>query len=95
MTAVFTAGPRVKEGRKDRVTATGSVSGLPPGSRLVPYVRVVAAGDFSKGVASIPVSADGTFPWSRSAGRGKAVTLYVEAGGQRSETVSWPPLRKG
>ena len=95
VTITLTAGQRVKEGRRDRVTATGSVSGRPPGSRLVPFVRVGASGDFSQGLAPIALSADGTFRWSRSVGRGKAVSLYVEAGGQRSETVSWPPLRKG
>lgn len=94
VTITLAAGPRVKEGRKDRVTAAGTVSGLPPGSRLEPFVRLGSSGDFTRGAVSIAVAGDGTFRWTRSVGSRKSVSLYVRAVDVNSDSVSWAALPK-
>ena len=70
-------GQRIDEGRHDRIAATGTVSGLPAGTLLTPYVRLEGRTAFAAGAAWIVVQSDGSFRWSRLVRVDRDVTTYV------------------
>lgn len=83
------AGPRKVEGKRDRIVATGTVVGLPPGTVLTPYVRIQGRQPFVAGAARIVVQADGTFRWSRLVKSGRDVTAYMAWTDVTSNEVTW------
>jgi hypothetical protein len=85
------AGPLVvitgaRDGRS--ITVSGTSTGLGMGAILNPWVRLAGQSSFTEGSASILVSMDGTFEWSRRSG--KRVSVYVEMrdSSVRSNTVT-------
>lgn len=88
---VLSSGERVREGRRDRVTVTGSVTGLQAGTEVVPFVSLDPRGEFRQGVTPIPVGSDGSFIWTRRIGRERSIFVYIAAGSERSAVVSQTP----
>jgi hypothetical protein len=86
-------GSRTKDGRHDRIRATGTTTEVPDGTRLVPYIRFGSDGDFSRGKASIVVQADGTFTWTRQVKGRKAITAFVAWEDITSNRVTWARVR--
>lgn len=85
-------GQRIDEGRHDRITATGSVSGLPAGTLLTPYVRLEGRTAFVAGMARILVQSDGSFRWSRLVRADRDVTAFVAWADVQSNEVTWLKL---
>lgn len=86
-------GVRTDAEAHDRITATGSVSDLPAGTVLTPYVRLEGRPSFVAGVARIVVQADGSFRWSRLVRSDREVTAYVAWTDVKSDEVTWLKLR--
>jgi hypothetical protein len=80
-------------GQMDRIRATGSTSGIPAGSTLVPHIREGGQGPFTRGVATIVVNADGTFRWQRKVSKNRNIQAYVSFAGDRSNTEVWVRIR--
>ena len=93
-TLVLEQGVRTKDKSRihDRITTTGSSTGIDPGTRLTPYIRYSGQTAFSQGKATIVVQADGTFRWSRLIRRDKDVTGYVSYQDLDSNRVTWIKL---
>lgn len=69
------------------ITVTGSTTELGMGAILHPWVRLPGRSSFVQGSARILVTNEGTFSWSRRAGR--AITVYLStADGMRSNTIT-------
>ena len=77
----------------DRITTTGSSTGIEPGTRLTPYIRYSGQTAFSEGRATIVVQADGTFRWTREIRRNRDVTGYVAFEDLTSNQVTWVGLK--
>ena len=77
----------------DRITTTGSSTGIEPGTRLTPYIRYSGQSTFAKGRATIVVQADGTFRWTREIRRNRDVTGYVAFEDLKSNQVTWVKLQ--
>ena len=90
-TLVLDQGVRTKDKSRihDRITTTGSSTGIDPGTRLTPYIRYSGQTSFSEGRATIVVQADGTFRWSRLIRRDKDITGYVAYQDLDSNQVTW------
>jgi len=71
----------------DRIAVSGTTTGFGMGGELKPWLRLAGQGSFTQGVATILVSMDGTFEWSRRAGRQVSVYVATPAGDVRSNTV--------
>lgn len=82
-------GTRTEDGRHDRIRATGTTTGVPAGTKLVPYIQYRGQGEFTEGKASIIVQADGTFTWTRQIKRSKALTTFVAWEDIASNRVVW------
>lgn len=93
MTLTLDKGKRAKAKDGDRITTTGTTSGIPAGSKLVPQIRYGKKGPFTRGLATIVVQDDGTFRWSRKIARGKDFTAYVSFANKKSNTVTWVRVR--
>ena len=91
--AVLNPGTRIADGRYDRITTSGTTTGLKPGSRLTAWIRYSGQTTFTKANAKIVVQADGTFRWTRLVRPDRAVTAYVAKGPDRSNTVTWRRIR--
>ena len=91
--AVLDKGTRTVDGRYDRITTSGTTTGLKPGSRLTAWIRYSGQTTFTKANAKIVVQADGTFRWTRLVRPDRAVTAYVAKGPDRSNTVTWRRIR--
>lgn len=84
---------RVKGSIHDRITTTGSITGIPAGSRLTPHIRYTGQTVFAEGKATILVQADGTFRWTREIRRNRDVTGYVAYEDLKSNEVTWVRLQ--
>ena len=91
--AVLAQGTRIADGRYDRITTSGTTTGLKPGSRLTAWIRYSGQTTFTKANTKIMVQADGTFRWTRLVRPERAVTAYVAKGPDRSNTVTWRRIR--
>lgn len=91
--AVLDKGTRTVDGRYDRISTSGTTTGLKPGSRLTAWIRYSGQTTFTKANAKIVVQADGTFRWTRLVRPDRAVTAYVAKGPDRSNTVTWRRIR--
>ena len=85
-------GSRTDDGMHDRISATGTVAGLPAGTALTPYVRFEGRPSFVAGLARIVVQADGSFRWSRLVRSDRALTAYVAWTDVKSNEVTWLKL---
>lgn len=86
------AGERVAGGANDRVSTTGTTTGIPSGARLTPYVRTSRSGEYKAGEATITVQADGSFAWTRYVRKSKPLYAYMRYEDARSNTVVWVRL---
>ena len=86
-------GTRTKDGRHDRINATGTTTEVPAGTKLVPYIQYRGQGSFAKGKASIVVQADGTFTWSRRVLSSKSIAAFVAWDDIASNRVVWARVR--
>lgn len=93
-TLVLNQGERTKGGDKarDRITTTGSSTGISAGTRLTPYIKYAGQQTFSQGLATIVVQADGSFRWTREIRRNRSVTAYVAYEDVKSNEVVWARL---
>ena len=91
--AVLDPGTRIADGRYDRITTSGTTTGLKAGSRLTAWIRYSGQTTFTKANAKIVVQADGTFRWTRLVRPDRVVTAYVAKGPDRSNTVTWRRIR--
>lgn len=89
----ITAGTRTVEGRRDRVTVSGTVAGLEPGTVLVPYLKIDNGRAEAIGRARVIVREGGTIRWTRQVRPFRRVAVYFRADGVRSNVVSWQPIR--
>ena len=85
-------GARTDAGVHDRIRATGTVSGVPAGTMLTPYVRLQGRSTFVAGAARIVVQADGSFRWSRLVRSDRGVTAYVAWTDVTSNELTWLKL---
>jgi hypothetical protein len=90
---LFNAGPRVTEGSRDRIQATGSTVGVPAGAVLTPFMRYSGEARFRQGKAAIEVQTDGSFTWSRKVRSSRGVTAYVMWKDTESNRVTWTRVR--
>ena len=86
------AGPRTKAGRHDRITVTGTVTAIPAGAVLTPYIKFQGPNGYRPGTAKITVAPDGTYTWTRSVPTDRRVSVYLTYPGTRSNTAAWKPL---
>ena len=70
------------------VVVTGSATGMGMGGMLKPWLRVVGQTSFTQGAATILVSMDGTFEWSRKTGKRVSVYVAIPDGSMRSNTIT-------
>jgi hypothetical protein len=87
------AGPSVViTGSRDgkRIVVTGSTKDFGMGGTLRPWVRVAGQTAYTEGAATILVSLDGTFEWSRRSGKRTSVYVETPDGSVRSNTVTIP-----
>jgi len=72
----------------NRITISGRTTGFGTGGTLRPWLRMTGQTSYSEGSATLLVSADGTFEWSRRSG--KWVSIYVQTpdASVRSNTVT-------
>jgi hypothetical protein len=70
-----------------RIQVEGVTTGLPEGTKLVPYLRFPGQTGFTAAVARRTVAADGTFEYERKTGKRVAVQFRTEDGDVRSNTV--------
>lgn len=87
------AGDRAKAGRHDRITTSGETGGIDPGSRLLPWIRYVGQSDFTEGLATVVVQADGTFRWTRQIKKAKGMSGFVTSDEVASNRVFWAKMR--
>lgn len=93
-TITITALPRTGEGRYDRIRVTGIAVDLLGDAVLRPYLSVAGRDARALGKARVRVASDGTFTWKRKVRPEKAITVYFEADGVSSNSVSWPASRR-
>lgn len=94
LSLVLFQGTRTTGKPHDRIITSGTSTGIPEGTRLTPYIRYTGQDEFSKGVATIVVQADGSFKWTRQFKKSKGVTGYVAWESIiESNRVFWPKLR--
>lgn len=86
-------GKRVADGRHDRIRTGGTSVGVPAGSRLTPWIRYGATGEFKQGVANIVVDDKGGFTWTREIRKDKAFHAYVAFEDLESNRVIWQRVR--
>ena len=86
-------GPRTKSGRHDRITVTGTVTAIPSGAVLTPYVKFQGPNGYRPGTAKITIAADGTYTWTRTVPTDRRVSVYLTYPGTRSTPVAWRPIR--
>jgi hypothetical protein len=87
------AGPSVViAGSRDgkRIIVSGTTTGFGMGGTLRPWVRIAGQKSFTEGAATILVSMDGTFEWSRRSGKRTSVYVDTPDGSVRSNTVTIP-----
>ena len=75
-----------REGK--RITVSGTTTGMGMGAILRPWVRLAGQSAYAQGSAEVLVSMDGTFAWSRRAGREASVYMQTPDGSVRSNTVT-------
>ena len=85
-------GDRIRDGAMDRVTASGTTSGLPAGAKLTPYIRLGADGEFVKGESTVAVDRNGRYTWSRMVKPGHELTAYMVYRDAVSNRVVWQRL---
>ena len=85
-------GPRTKNGRHDRITVTGTVTAIPAGAVLTPYIKFQGPNGYRPGTAKITVAPDGTYTWTRTVPTDRRVSVYLTYPGTRSNTAAWKPL---
>jgi hypothetical protein len=90
---VLDSGPRVADGRRDRIQATGAALGVPAGAILTPFIRYAGESTFRQGRAAIAVQSDGSFAWSRKVQSSRGVTAYVMWKNTESNQVTWTRVR--
>jgi hypothetical protein len=81
--------PRESHGRRDRLSATGSVTAIEPGTVLTPFIKSEGQSSFRQGGASVTVRSDGTFRWSRHVARGRGLTAYMAWQDVESNRIHW------
>ena len=84
---------RERAGQHDVIRASGTATGLPAGTRLVPHIRYSGQSTFRTGNGVIVVQADGTFRWSKRVNPRRAAHAYVSWRTAASNRVTWPVLR--
>jgi hypothetical protein len=82
--SIVIAGSR--EGRKVKIE--GRTKGMEAGSMLIPWTRLGASADFTRGISTAVVGEGGAFTWKRRAAR--SLTIYVEYDRVRSNQVTIP-----
>ena len=87
------AGPRTKAGRHDRITVTGTVTAIPAGAVLTPYIKFQGPNGYRPGTAKITVAPDGTYTWTRSVPTDRRVSVYLTYPGTQSTPVTWRRIR--
>ena len=92
-TITLDAGERIGAGRHDRITATGTVTGIAAGATLTPYIHYAGQSGFTPGRGTITVAPDGTFTWTRNVGHNRRIAAYVAYTDTRSNTVIWRKVR--
>ena len=75
-----------REGK--RITVSGTTTGMGMGAILRPWVRLAGQSAYAQGSAEVLVSMNGTFAWSRRAGREASVYMQTQDGSVRSNTVT-------
>jgi hypothetical protein len=75
-----------RDGRS--ITVSGSSTGLGTGAILKPWLRLVGQSSHTEGSASILLSKDGTFEWSRRTGKKVSVYVATRDSSVRSNTVT-------
>lgn len=86
-------GTRVPAGHLDRMRAPGTSTGIPAGSRLIPFIRYDGQSAFTKGRGTIVVRPDGSFVWSRKISKRRELTGYVVWHGHSSNRITWSTIR--
>lgn len=86
-------GTRSKAGRHDRITTTGSTAGIAAGTRLTPWIRYSGQDEFKTGTATITVSSDGRFKWTRLIRKDRSITAYISYADIESNRVTWAKVR--
>lgn len=86
-------GTRAKAGRHDRITTTGSTAGIAAGTRLTPWIRYSGQDEFKTGTATITVSSDGSFKWTRLIRKDRSITAYISYTDIESNRVTWAKVR--
>lgn len=86
-------GPRTKNGRHDRITLTGTVTGIPTGAVLTPYIKFQGPNGYQPGTAKITITPDGTYTWTRTVPTDRRVSVYLTYPGTRSTIAAWRPIR--
>ena len=71
-----------------RIIVTGTATGMAMGGMLNPWLRVAGQTSFTQGSATILVSMDGTFEWSRRSGKRTSVYVATPDGSMRSNVVT-------
>ena len=74
-----------REGK--RIVVTGRATEMGMGGMLNPWLRFAGQTSFTQGAATILVTMDGTFEWSRKTGKRVSVYVATPDGSMRSNTV--------
>lgn len=82
-------GTRVAAGRHDRIRTGGSTTCIPEGTLLTPHIRYAGQSEFSNGKATITVTSDGSFEWTRLIRKDRRLTAYVSYLDTQSNKVVW------
>jgi len=77
-----------REGK--RIEVSGQTTGFGMGGTLRPWTRFLGQSTYSEGTATILVSMDGTFDWSRRTGKRLSVYVQTPDGSVRSNVVTIP-----
>jgi hypothetical protein len=86
---VLDKGSREPAGMHDRISTTGTSTGIEAGVRLTPYIKYAGQSTFSQGKGTIVVKTDGTFTWTRQIKKGTTLTAYVGYTDVKSNEVVW------
>ena len=74
------------------LVVSGKTSGIATGTSAQPWIRLGPEQEFRSSITTAAVEPDGTFTWSRRVNPRQTVSVYVEASGERSNTVT---VRRG
>jgi hypothetical protein len=81
-------GERTPASGKSGIEINGVTTGLPAGTRVVPYIRFPGETTFTPGIARPEIGDDGSFSWSRKTGKRVTVYFATEGGSVTSNRVT-------